>query len=146
MLTLPQLSRSADPYTVGVKQVLYDVSKPRKRRLGQFKKCILFVLEICSGGELFSYLETCGRFEEVLARTYFRQIMEALSFVGTYERRRRSSPATTRPHTWPLLRRRTPRASRTETSRHGREGGQTGVSQGRYARLLCPLIVNRAAA
>lgn len=85
MLPLPQLARSADPYTVGVKQVLYDVSKPRKRRLGQFKKCILFVLEICSGGELFSYLETCGRFEEVLARTYFRQIMEALSFVRACE-------------------------------------------------------------
>ena len=70
------------PHTVGVKQVLLDVSKPRKRRPGEFKKCILLVLEICGGGELFDYLMTCGRFEECLARTYFIQMMEALHHVS----------------------------------------------------------------
>lgn len=71
---------SGHPHTVGVKQVLLDVSKERKRRPGQFKKCILLVLEICGGGELFDYLMTCGKFEENLARTYFIQMMEALHY------------------------------------------------------------------
>jgi serine/threonine protein kinase len=92
------------PHTVGVKEVMFDVSKPKKRQAG-FVKCILLVLEICSGGELFDYLMHTSRFSEVTvrveapgrhsslrfkpplrcyvppqSRTYWRQLCEALSY------------------------------------------------------------------
>lgn len=68
------------PHTVSVKEVLLDVSKPKKRQIGQFVKCILLVLEICSGGELFDYLMHTSKFSELTCRTYWRQMCEALFY------------------------------------------------------------------
>lgn len=36
------------------------------------------VLQLASGGELFDYLSTTGRFSETVSRFYFRQLIEAL--------------------------------------------------------------------
>lgn len=42
------------------------------------KPIILLVLELASGGELFEYLSMCGAFSEIVARTYFHQLMGGL--------------------------------------------------------------------
>lgn len=67
------------PNIVGIKHVSYDVLKPRKKRPGQFKKCVMLVLELAARGEMFDYL-LLNKFEEPVARTYFKQLLEALNF------------------------------------------------------------------
>ena len=42
------------------------------------KNVAVLVLEIADGGELFDYLMHTSYFDEVLARTYFRQLLDAL--------------------------------------------------------------------
>ena len=42
------------------------------------KNVAVLVLEIAEGGELFDYLMHTSYFDEVLARTYFRQLLDAL--------------------------------------------------------------------
>jgi len=42
------------------------------------KDTILVVLELATGGELFDYLMYTGKFEEKLARTYFRQLIDGI--------------------------------------------------------------------
>ena len=42
------------------------------------KTVAVLVLEIAEGGELFEYLMQTKHFEEVLARTYFKQLVSAL--------------------------------------------------------------------
>jgi serine/threonine protein kinase len=39
------------PHVICVKKVEYDVSKPRKRRAGTFRRQIMIVMEIAAGGE-----------------------------------------------------------------------------------------------
>jgi serine/threonine protein kinase len=38
------------------------------------------VLELASGGELFDFIANSGRFEEPIARYYFKQFMEGLDY------------------------------------------------------------------
>lgn len=40
------------PHVVGVKTVVYDVNKPRKRRPGAFRRQIMIVMELAPGGAL----------------------------------------------------------------------------------------------
>jgi serine/threonine protein kinase len=42
------------------------------------KPVACLVLELASGGELFDYLMFTGYFDELLARTYMRQLVSAL--------------------------------------------------------------------
>jgi len=63
------------PNVIRVKEVAYDVEKPRKKRPGQVRKCIMIVMELAAHGELFDYL-MLSKFSEPLARAYFRQILE----------------------------------------------------------------------
>lgn len=48
---------------------------------GTKQSVIYIVLELAQGGELFDYVATTGRFEERIARFYFRQIIEGLGYV-----------------------------------------------------------------
>lgn len=39
------------------------------------------VLELATGGELFEYVANTGRFNEVVSRTYFHQMLDALEYL-----------------------------------------------------------------
>mmetsp|Transcript_29749 Transcript_29749/g.35091 ORF Transcript_29749/g.35091 Transcript_29749/m.35091 type:complete len:531 (+) Transcript_29749:64-1656(+) len=64
------------PNILTLQQVEEEVAYPKKR--GGFRSCVMLVLELSSGGELFDYLMHTGPFDEVLARTYFRSLIAAL--------------------------------------------------------------------
>ena len=42
---------------------------------------IYIVLELATGGELFDYVATTGRFSEPMARFYFHQLINGLEYV-----------------------------------------------------------------
>mmetsp|Transcript_18617 Transcript_18617/g.17713 ORF Transcript_18617/g.17713 Transcript_18617/m.17713 type:complete len:297 (+) Transcript_18617:36-926(+) len=48
---------------------------------GQKKEVIYIVLELAQGGELFDYVATTGKFEDNVARFYFRQMLDGLEYV-----------------------------------------------------------------
>lgn len=48
---------------------------------GTKKAVIYIVLELATGGELFDYVATTGRFDERIARFYFKQILDGLDYV-----------------------------------------------------------------
>ena len=48
---------------------------------GRKDPVIYIVLELATGGELFDYVASTGRFEEDIARFYFHQLMEGLEYV-----------------------------------------------------------------
>lgn len=52
-----------------------------KKSNGGTYPCIYIVLELATGGEFFDYIATGGRFEEKIARFYFKQLIEALYYV-----------------------------------------------------------------
>jgi serine/threonine protein kinase len=43
------------------------------------------VLEFCPGGELFFFLQKCGRFSEKIARFYFAQILSGLEYLHNHD-------------------------------------------------------------
>lgn len=45
------------------------------------EKHICFVMELCSGGDLFSYIKKRRRLKEEVARFFFRQIVEGLAYI-----------------------------------------------------------------
>ena len=65
------------PHVIGIKQVDFDALKPCKRRAGVVHDCVMIIMPLATGGEFFDYL-MLARFEERVARTYFRQLLEAL--------------------------------------------------------------------
>jgi len=48
---------------------------------GKSKEVSYIALELAQGGELFDYIACSGKFSEPLARYYFKQFMEGLSYV-----------------------------------------------------------------
>ena len=42
---------------------------------------IYIVLELATGGELFDYVATTGKFDEATSRFYFKQLMDGLDYV-----------------------------------------------------------------
>ena len=70
------------PHVIDMAHICYEASKPKKRRPGQFETCIMIVMQLASGGEIFEYL-MLSRFSETVARTYFRQLLEALQHSHT---------------------------------------------------------------
>ncbi len=48
---------------------------------GKKENVIYIVLELATGGELFDYVATTGKFDEKIARFYFRQLIEGLDYV-----------------------------------------------------------------
>lgn len=47
---------------------------------GKQKQVLYIVLELAQGGELFDFIANTGRFEEKVARYYFKQFMEGLDY------------------------------------------------------------------
>jgi serine/threonine protein kinase len=52
-----------------------------ERSDGHKEPVIYIVLELATGGELFDYVATTGRFNEQISRFYFRQLIEGLDYV-----------------------------------------------------------------
>lgn len=46
-------------------------------------KCFAIVLEYVGGGELFDFIADTGKFSEIVARTYFHQMMNGLYYMHT---------------------------------------------------------------
>lgn len=51
-----------------------------KKNSGKQKEVSYIVLELALGGELFDFIANSGRFEEPIARYYFKQFMEGLDY------------------------------------------------------------------
>lgn len=48
---------------------------------GAKEPVIYIVLELATGGELFDYVATTGKFSEKISRFYFHQLIEGLDYV-----------------------------------------------------------------
>lgn len=48
---------------------------------GTKEHVIYIILELATGGELFDYVATTGKFSEPIARFYFKQLIEGLDYV-----------------------------------------------------------------
>lgn len=64
-----------------MKLYAYNLSAKYPLHEGGFVKTILLVLEYCPGGELFDILYYADKLDEVIARTYFHQMMYGLQAV-----------------------------------------------------------------
>jgi serine/threonine protein kinase len=74
--TMSQLSH---PNIVNL--IEYNKDGILERSNGDKKPVIYIALELAQGGELFDYVAITGRFDERVARFYFRQIIEGLNYV-----------------------------------------------------------------
>lgn len=61
-----------------MKLYAYNLNAKYPQTNGQVLNCILLVLELCPGGELFDILYYCQQLDEVTSRTYFRQMVKGL--------------------------------------------------------------------
>ena len=52
-----------------------------KKRNGTTYPVIVVVLELAKGGELFDFISESGRFNEMVARTYFHQMITGLEYL-----------------------------------------------------------------
>ena len=52
-----------------------------KKSNGKEIDCIYITLELATGGEMFEYVATTGRFDEPIARFYFKQMIDGLNYV-----------------------------------------------------------------
>ena len=59
-------------------ELLDDDSGMYERPGRKSKRVNYLVLEFCSGGMLFDYIESTGRFEEPLARFYYKQLLSGI--------------------------------------------------------------------
>ena len=64
-----------------VNLIEYSDTGALKKSDGSTKQVIYIVLELATGGELFDYVATTGRFDEPIARFYFQQLIEGLEYV-----------------------------------------------------------------
>eukprot|EP00826_Nyctotherus_ovalis_P035824 TRINITY_DN310_c0_g1_i9.p1 TRINITY_DN310_c0_g1~~TRINITY_DN310_c0_g1_i9.p1 ORF type:complete len:449 (+),score=154.32 TRINITY_DN310_c0_g1_i9:180-1526(+) len=62
---------------------LYEYSEKGviEKANGKTTPVLYLILELVTGGELFDYVAVGGRFHDKMARTYFRQFVEALEFM-----------------------------------------------------------------
>lgn len=79
MTEVQTMSTLSHPNIVNL--VEYSKEGVVEKQNGIKKAVIYIVLELATGGELFDYVATTGRFEERIARFYFRQIIEGLDYV-----------------------------------------------------------------
>ena len=52
-----------------------------EKKSGAKEHVIYIVLELATGGELFDYVATTGRFSDLIARFYFQQLLDGLNYV-----------------------------------------------------------------
>lgn len=48
---------------------------------GETSNCFVIIVEYAEGGELFDYIAIGGRFDEVVTRTYFFQLLNAVHYM-----------------------------------------------------------------
>ena len=56
----------------------YDYSLKYPKSDGTSKECVLLVIDLAQGGELFDFMMYTGSFEERIAKAYTRQLLSAL--------------------------------------------------------------------
>jgi hypothetical protein len=61
-------------HITAIRDVLWDCVLPNKHGAGS-KECVMVVMDIAQGGELFAFLKETGAFSEPVARVYFGQLM-----------------------------------------------------------------------
>lgn len=64
--------------------ILKQCNHPNVARLFdtfETNKHICFVIELCSGGDLFSYIKKRRRLKEDIARFFFKQLIEGLAYI-----------------------------------------------------------------
>lgn len=61
-----------------MKLYAYNLNAKYPQTTGEILNCILLVLELCPGGELFDILYYCQQLDEVTSRTYFKQLVKGL--------------------------------------------------------------------
>lgn len=66
-------------HTHVINQIEYGVGTYVKNS-GAKREVIYIVLELALGGELFNYIANTGRFEEPLARYFFKQLLQGLNY------------------------------------------------------------------
>jgi len=76
VVTMSQLSH---PNIVNL--IEYNKDGVVEKENGKKESVIYIVLELATGGELFDYVATTGRFSEPIARFYFKQLIEGLDYV-----------------------------------------------------------------
>jgi len=59
----------------------YNDQAVEQRNSGKEREVYFLALELARGGELFDYIAQTGTFSEPVARYYFHQVMEALSYM-----------------------------------------------------------------
>jgi len=61
-----------------LKLLYYDYNLKYPKSDGTFKDCVLLVIDLAQGGELFDFMMYTGSFEERIAKAYTRQLLSAL--------------------------------------------------------------------
>lgn len=59
----------------------YEESATLKKQNGTEKDVLYIALELATGGELFDFIATTGKFSEPVARYYFKQLIEGLDHI-----------------------------------------------------------------
>lgn len=72
------MSRVRHPNVLSLKHVEWSTQYHKKN--GKVQDVMLVVLELAEGGELFEFLQSTGAFEEAVARTYFRQLIQGVNY------------------------------------------------------------------
>lgn len=75
---LMAMSKIEHQHVIRLKHVDWNARYQKKN--GKAVELVLVVLELATGGELFEFLQHTGSFEEAIARTYFHQLVEGLSY------------------------------------------------------------------
>jgi serine/threonine protein kinase len=79
MTEVATMSTLSHPNIVNL--IEYSADGTVEKANGAKEKVIYIVLELATGGELFDYVATTGRFSETIARFYFKQLIEGLDYV-----------------------------------------------------------------
>jgi serine/threonine protein kinase len=79
MTEVETMSKLSHPNIVNL--IEYSKEGVVEKSNGAKKNVIYIVLELATGGELFDYVATTGKFNERIARFYFRQLVEGLGYV-----------------------------------------------------------------
>ena len=79
MTEVHTMSQLSHPNIVNL--IEYSQDGVVEKSSGDKEHVIYIVLELATGGELFDYVATTGRFSEPIARFYFRPLIEGLDYV-----------------------------------------------------------------
>jgi len=79
MTEVETMSKLSHPNIVNL--IEYSKESNVEKEDGTKYPVICIALELATGGELFDYVALTGRFNEQIARFYFRQLIEGLDYV-----------------------------------------------------------------